>query len=603
MATGKGKRNTTTIDATKHQAATTTQQKAQNTSAVKNTAATTTANKAVGTTTQKNQIAVTNTPTTTSSTPAKAVNTNPVQNVAPVTTAQKANPITASTATQNVAPISTPQKAQVTSTTAYSPETKAITSNNIGTTATGSIATPNTTAAKANNLTASSATKNVSPVTAIQKATPQETKNDILTNALTANNLATPTTSTGVDAFPSLQDALEAAAAAAGVAGGVNVQELNNAINPNSAPAEKTNIWGRVIDNLLDSADMLAGSNTNVQQDILRRNARANKGHIEDEDLTMGKGNPYSDNSLYDALSNAAADALAAYGLTAGNGTTPGTLSQQILDPERYGSLPNPGTAESDALLNAIINATGGGSRSGGTSKGRYSGASGASDLTGLAGGLGEYDLNSLMDLINTRLAEYDNGYNTLMEYLLNAYNANYSSLNDAYMAALNQLGLNYNDTESLLNDRLANSRQELEDARTRALQEAYIQRMLEEKNLADRLGAYGLSGGATESVMANLLNNYRNNRNAVETNTQNSLRDLLQTYLENINTARQNYNKGLLDAENNRLSAAQNLANNLYSSQANAASQYTNQRANTYEDLYNTLANIYAAQAKAALK
>jgi superfamily I DNA and/or RNA helicase len=179
------------------------------------------------------------------------------------------------------------------------------------------------------------------------------------------------------------------------------------------------------------------------------------------------------------------------------------------------------------------------------------------------------------------------------MQNLLNAYNANFGSLNDSYLAALEALGLNYADTEALLNGRLANSQDALEKARERAMQEAYISRMMDQKNIEDYLSAAGFSGGATESVLSDILNTYRNNRNKIEENTQTSLRELLQSYLDNMSNARQAYNSGVLNAENNRMSAAQNLANGLYESQANAASNYANQRANVYGNLYDTLARL----------
>ena len=180
-------------------------------------------------------------------------------------------------------------------------------------------------------------------------------------------------------------------------------------------------------------------------------------------------------------------------------------------------------------------------------------------------------DVSALYDLLNQRLAEYDNNYNSLL-----------GSLESNYANALNALGLNYADTEALLNGQLANSRSELEDARRRQLQEAYISRMMQEKGLADMLDAYGLTGGASESVMADMRNNYANNRNAVEERVQNSLRDLLLNYLSNISNARQRYNETLFNAENARVNALNDAAN--YRSQ---------QRAGAYEDLYNTLANL----------
>ena len=180
-------------------------------------------------------------------------------------------------------------------------------------------------------------------------------------------------------------------------------------------------------------------------------------------------------------------------------------------------------------------------------------------------------DVSSLYDLLNQRLNESENNYNSLLATL----NANYGDI-------LNALGLNYADSQSLLDSQLNASRDELENARRRALQEAYISRMMQEKNLADQLDAYGLTGGAAESVMANMRNNYANNRNAVEENTQNNLRELLLKYLGNVTDARQRYNDSLMKAQSSRLSDMNEAAN--YRSRA---------RAEAYEDLYNTLANL----------
>lgn len=201
----------------------------------------------------------------------------------------------------------------------------------------------------------------------------------------------------------------------------------------------------------------------------------------------------------------------------------------------------------------------GGGTRSGGSS-----------------GGLGGYDaggidVSALYDLLNQRLGEYEGNYTSLLDLLAN----NYGDL-------LNALGLNYSDTEALLNGQFTNSKNELEAARRRALQEAYISRMMEEKNLADQLDAYGLTGGASESVLANMRNNYANNRYQVEENLQNNLRDLLQKYLENLAGARDRYNNSLLTAQNNRFNAL-----------ADAAETRATSRDRAYEDLYNTLANL----------
>lgn len=263
-------------------------------------------------------------------------------------------------------------------------------------------------------------------------------------------------------------------------------------------------------------------------------------------------------NSLQTALESAAMSAL-----TRDNPSTAISAYDSILNPDKvpYGL--------SGGLGDININAEGGSSDAEGGTGGRSSGGSGRGSA--LASGTGYMDISALYELLNQRLGEYDANYQSLLD-----------SLNTNYADMLNALGLNYADTEALLNGQLNASRSELEDARRRQLQEAYISRMMQEKNLADQLDAYGLTGGASESVMADMRNNYANNRNAVEERVQNSLRDLLMNYLTNVTNARQRYNDSLLNAQNSRVSALNDAAN--YRSQA---------RANAYEDLYNTLANL----------
>ena len=203
------------------------------------------------------------------------------------------------------------------------------------------------------------------------------------------------------------------------------------------------------------------------------------------------------------------------------------------------------------------------------------------------------YDLDALYDLLNAQLAEYNNQYDSLMANLMANFTQNNASLDDYYNQVLALLGNNYADTESYLNSQLGNSQQALEDDRRRALQEAYIARMMQEKQLRDQLDAYGLTGGASESVMANLMNNYMNNRAGVEEKTQSLLKDLLQNYIGNISNARQNYNQALMNAAQNQMNARQNYANNLAEAQTNAASYLANARSGAYENLYNTLAKL----------
>ena len=209
--------------------------------------------------------------------------------------------------------------------------------------------------------------------------------------------------------------------------------------------------------------------------------------------------------------------------------------------------------------------------------------------------GLGDLDLSTLYDLFNSRLDEYDNNYNSLIDSLMEMYGLNSSNLEDSYAQLLNALGLNYADTEGLLRSQYENSQAELENSRRRQLQEAYISRMMQQRNLGDRLDALGLTGGASETMLANLLNNYNNNRASVEEQIRASLRDILNNYMTNQTSARQRYNDALMDAQQRQLNARQSLMNNLYNAQADALSNRARLRDNAYDDLFSTLSNLAA--------
>ena len=75
----------------------------------------------------------------------------------------------------------------------------------------------------------------------------------------------------------------------------------------------------------------------------------------------------------------------------------------------------------------------------------------------------------------------------------------------------------------------------ELNRATDNALQQAYINKMMSERNLAQQLAAQGLNGGASETTTAGMLNNYNNSRNALETERQNQLASLENTYQNNM--------------------------------------------------------------------
>lgn len=93
-----------------------------------------------------------------------------------------------------------------------------------------------------------------------------------------------------------------------------------------------------------------------------------------------------------------------------------------------------------------------------------------------------------------------------------------------AYRTAAAQQNKNYDYAQGQLNG-----------ATNKALQEAYINKMLTLKNLPQQLTAQGLNGGASETTLGSMNNNYANARNSLENERQNQLGALLNAYQNNM--------------------------------------------------------------------
>ncbi len=75
----------------------------------------------------------------------------------------------------------------------------------------------------------------------------------------------------------------------------------------------------------------------------------------------------------------------------------------------------------------------------------------------------------------------------------------------------------------------------QVNDTTDRALQEAYINKMISLRDLPQQMSAQGLSGGASETSTAGLYNNYGNARNQLELGRQSELGNLLNVYQQNM--------------------------------------------------------------------
>lgn len=92
-----------------------------------------------------------------------------------------------------------------------------------------------------------------------------------------------------------------------------------------------------------------------------------------------------------------------------------------------------------------------------------------------------------------------------------------------------------YNRAAAAQKSAYDNNVNQLNGATNAALREAYINRMLSQRNLQQQLSAQGISGGASETTQASMLNNYEDSRNELEKERQRQLADLMQVYQNNM--------------------------------------------------------------------
>lgn len=154
------------------------------------------------------------------------------------------------------------------------------------------------------------------------------------------------------------------------------------------------------------------------------------------------------------------------------------------------------------------------------------------------------------------------------------AYNRNMQSIATAYNSASGNLKDNYSSTVDRLNVARDNSMNDVNTDAEKSLREAYINNMLNRRNLNQRLSAMGYNGGATESTMASLENQYGSSRSGINETLNKNISNLDTTYGDNLAAALQQYNsaKSNLDMQRMQLeNAALNARNNLEASYMNS--------------------------------
>ena len=203
----------------------------------------------------------------------------------------------------------------------------------------------------------------------------------------------------------------------------------------------------------------------------------------------------------------------------------------------------------------------------------------------------------NMANAYNSLLAAYrQNDYSDYLAQMRaaaqDAYDRGMSALNSAYDNQMSSLSKNLNETRNQLANQYNRSKQNIADDAASSLRQAYINRMQSQRNLGQQMSAMGLSGGATETTLANMLNNYGNARNEINTTENKNLSNLEGNYSDNLSQAMQAYNSAVANANLQKAQQAMSLENALANNQISALGDYQNlmQRENqNYLDLLKT--------------
>lgn len=140
------------------------------------------------------------------------------------------------------------------------------------------------------------------------------------------------------------------------------------------------------------------------------------------------------------------------------------------------------------------------------------------------------------------------------------AYDASVARLDDAYGNAANAYGSIYDRGASTLANAYANSQNKINAQAKDSLRQAYVNRMMNEKNLSQQLSAMGITGGAAESSLNKILNNYGTSRADITQGWNDNLANLEDTYNSNLNNLYSAYQQNMAQLENQRASALNQL-------------------------------------------
>lgn len=156
------------------------------------------------------------------------------------------------------------------------------------------------------------------------------------------------------------------------------------------------------------------------------------------------------------------------------------------------------------------------------------------------------------------------------------AYEANMARIAEAYNTASGRLSENYDSTEGRLKAARKKSLNDVNVDAEKSLREAYVNNMMNRKDLNQRMAALGYNGGLTETTAAKLANQYGRARTDITNTLNGNISNLDQSYGDNLANALQAYNTALNNLDMQRMQmevAAENARQNAIAQQGDYTS------------------------------
>lgn len=144
--------------------------------------------------------------------------------------------------------------------------------------------------------------------------------------------------------------------------------------------------------------------------------------------------------------------------------------------------------------------------------------------------------------------------YNSLADQANAAYGNNLARIGEMYDRVAGNIGSNYESTVGRLKAARDQSLKDVNADAENSLRQAYINSEMTKKGLNQRLSAMGYNGGATESTMADLANQYSRSRGGINTTRNNNIAELNKTYADSLAAALQAYNNAMNNLEMQRM-------------------------------------------------